>query len=327
MIRVFTSLTYILALLIGTPTNLLSFLHFYQTRNLTSSLLHSLMNFTDLIICLLVSPLPAITNMISTDLSYFTWQPVCYVWYILQLVAIRFSVFLIGVVSVLRTHSILRPLAPGPNVKYLSIFLFSYVLYLAGRLVMFLLNGLKPVYYHPMRVCLIVTEDKGTHVYLWLLADDLETFLPMIIILVSCFLTVHKLQRTGVNRHSARKRRATVTVVILTVVCIAFNLPHAIDRLIIMVYFYKSKTPPFYLSLFEYDPDIYFALKSTFVSTKFMGSISSVINPIVIMLRVNMLNKFKINPNKHNNNTSHPTRQLSGSNDRKTRLCLTSSPR
>ena len=324
----FTSLTYILALLIGTPTNLLSFLHFYKTRNLISSLLHSLMNFTDLIICLLVSLLPAITNLISTDLSNFTWKPVCYVWYILQLIAIRYSVFLIGFVSVLRTHSILRPLAAGPNRKYLCIFLFSYVLYLAGRLAMFLLNGIKPVYYHPTRVCqIIVTEDKGTHVYLWLLADDLETFLPMIIILISCFLTVHNLQRTGVNRHSARKRRATVTVVILTVVCIAFNLPHAIDRLIIMVYFCKSESPPFYLSLFEYDPNIYFALKSTFVNPNFMGCISSVINPIVIILRVNMLNKFKINPTKQGKHTSNPTRQRSGSNDSKTRQCLTSSPR
>lgn len=295
MIRVFISLTYMLALLLGTPTNLLSLLYFSRTWHLASSLLHSLMNLTDLVICLLVSLLPAATNIITADITSVNLEPICYVWYILQMLAFRFSVFLIGVVSVMRTYSIVRPLTLGLKLKYLAIILLSYIVYLLGKFTLFALNDLKPGYDIPMRICGINATPNTTpaHIYAWIISDFVETLVPMIVIVVSCTITVLHLKRTGINHNSARKRKATITVVILTVVCILFNLPYAVDRFIVIINrISKGEISP-YEKLYYQDPATYFGIKSTIVSLQFMGTISSVINPIVIIIRVNMLHKFR----------------------------------
>ena len=314
MVRAFISLTYLFSLLLGTPTNILSFLYFYRTRALPSSLLHSLMNLTDLVICLLVCPLPAVTNILSTDLTSFNWQPICYIWYTLQMVAIRYSVFLIGVVSVVRTYSIVRPLAGGLKRRYLAFILPSYIIYMIGRLAIFVMYDLKPGYYHPMRVCLILITDpnNAVHIFAWMISDFVEMLAPMAIILISCTLTVLHLKRTGINQHSDRKRRATITVLILTVIYIVFNLPYCIDRILVFItQFSRGKISP-YANLYLNRPAIYFGVKSTIINLQFMGAISSVINPIVIIIRVNMIRKFRESKRKPTiiQNRSSQTRNI-----------------
>ena len=293
-VRVFIALVYLPCFLVGTPANLLSLVYFSRSGCRLSSLLHLLMNLADLTMCLLIAPPLVLNNLTQGEPLPFSWEPYCVGWYLLQMVATRYSIFLIGVISLLRTWLVMRPLALVPRRKIL-VLLPSYLAYILARFLFFHANNLKPEYFIGVRHCIIISHASEAFLFGILACDFLEIVIPTIIIVSSCAITVTHLNRSPLQRATvgSAKRKATITVIILTVIYIFFNLPCVIDKLIVLVERLSSAKVSVYRNLYWYNPEWYFALKSSVVALAFMGSITSAINPLVFIVRMKMLSRLR----------------------------------
>lgn len=311
LVRVFIALVYVPCFLVGTPANILSLFYFCRSRSHLSSLLHLLMNLADLTMCLLIVPPLVLNNLTQGEPLPFSWEPYCVGWYLLQMMATRYSIFLIGVISLLRTWLVMRPLALVPRRKIL-VLLPSYLAYILARFLFFHFNNLKPEYFIGVRHCIIISYAKEAFLYGVLACDFLEIVIPTIIIVSSCAITVVHLNRAPLQRATvgSAKRKATITVIILTVVYIFFNLPCVIDRIIVLVERVSQAKVSVYMKLYLYSPEWYFAVKSSVVGLVFMGSITSTINPLVFIVRMKMLSRLRQRRdsqrtfNRSRNNTS-----------------------
>ena len=97
-----------LCLLIGCPTNLLAFLHFCSSNKHLSTLLYMAASFIDM--CTTMVHIPMIISLSSKrEPKLFAAMPFCKDWYYVRNLFLLLSMYIVTLLSITRTISILIP--------------------------------------------------------------------------------------------------------------------------------------------------------------------------------------------------------------------------
>ena len=219
----------LISLLIGTPANIISFIYFYrQTPYTALSTLYTAIAATDAWISLNGYP-NAVLLLSSRDPGLFgdytfrqlwglTWEPMPY-----------FSVFLVLVISLMRTVKIVWPTHQVKQ-KHVVILIGSYAAFLVVRFLVgitfFGKYGLSKAY--PGYPYIQISDITYTAFDLYLSLVSLA--FPIVPIIVSASISMTMLilsKRTTASTHRSDKIKnyATVTVLIFTLVYISCNIP------------------------------------------------------------------------------------------------------
>ena len=219
----------LISLLIGTPANIISFIYFYQQTPYTAlSTLYTIIAATDAWISLNGYP-NAVLLLSSRDPGLFgdytfrqlwglTWEPMPY-----------FSVFLVLVISLMRTVKIVWPTHQVKQ-KHVVILIGSYAAFLVARFLVgftfFGKYGLNEL--HPEYPYMQITNKTYTAFDLYLSLVSLA--FPIVPIIVSASISMTMLilsKKTTASTHRSDKIKnyATVTVLIFTLVYITCNIP------------------------------------------------------------------------------------------------------
>ena len=289
---------------LGVPVNLFSVAYFVsknKKRPTYVCLLYIFMNIVDLMICLFCLPM-AMTNLSNGKELFFSVSFLCSSWGYLWQILIRLSVFAVGLMSICRTISLSLPfLVLTKRHLLIPAIIYSAILLVQQSIPWWF--GKRYNFWNSICAWSIwfkfkTTEYKVMHMFLILM----PFILPLFPIVISCLISVVKLKTTVTHfdsgntkvghEHAARakknKRSATITIIVLTVAYIVFNVPYCLlmlDELvvslsegkanIIRAWFNSSRTP-YYLEIYSFFAQYSIPLNST-------------MNPVIYILRIKSL--------------------------------------
>jgi hypothetical protein len=143
-------------------------------------------------------------------------------------------------------------------------------------------------------------EDLTTSPQLVLLAHLFMVIIPLIVpvfpIILSCILSVYamiksinvtlQMSERNINGHSINeKKRITLTVIVMTLVYILFNLPPAVTVILYLVGYAYPKT----LNLFEFDHRYYYYNNFQEI---FCVGLNSAMNPLIYVIFMPTFRKY-----------------------------------
>ena len=306
------------AILVGITLNSLTLRYFQKRSHQLSNLLFFFIALSDLLI--LTTCLPSAISILSERRPVlFAYRGMCILTGFLFNIASRMSVFLIALLALARAISLVFPLRRG---RKKSSYLVPLVLYFVLNIVLASLPLIfsKDMYYYLSQGAqcswgiqeLSFVNSHTTFYGLTYTTIIVPWFIPGVIVLVSCVISLNTLIKSGKRRRimtqsfnytqislncsSSRKSReksdqkpatrcttyqATMTVVIATAVYIVFNVPCWLFNVIIL------------LSLRNQDITKYFNGMTGIYLNYFMGVLSVVLNsasnPIVYFFRMDVL--------------------------------------
>ena len=296
---------YLLCFLFGLPANILSLLYFTRQRIKCMDLpnyLYTLASFQDAIISLLS------LNHGMTMLRYRdVWLPgFCATHHILFQMSQRMSVFLVATLSVTRTYTLLVPLKRIKPKSVLKLLAVLWVLMTCFFVIPPSIKLVQITYHWESGYCWAEPIPGKNITYTW---DELDNTMdtiglacPVLPITLSCFISAVKIKASVPsqgstnlkhNRHpstdktiqefsmSIRKsnRKATVTIIIVTILYIIANLPLFINYVLYLVTIKSFTYPgPVYSSPVMY----YYSWNFTALLTT---GLNATANPIVYLTR------------------------------------------
>lgn len=200
---------------------------------------------TDLIICTLTFP-SALSDYNSGAAVWFNNKHFCNIWAFVWFVSSKMSIFMIAVLSIARAVAVLFPLRVKLRRIHIAIPLSVYLLILLVQYTLPFVCGARAgySYFTEHNMCNYHWADVfeyGSWQY-WALrywTTVVYHFVPLLAILLSFGLTVNKLRKKNIRSTAGegKKREATMTIVILTIIYIVFNVPLAVCGIIIAVIF------------------------------------------------------------------------------------------
>ena len=224
--------------LLGTTGNLFAVSYFLtRTTSLSpNTLLYICINLTDIVICSLTL-FTGLVNLSPSlgDAIFKSSPPFCNVWGILWNVTIRVSVFLIAVLSISRVVSLHHPYKKM-SLWNVSVPVTVYVLLMLLQASIPFIRGSKYEYFPQLKVCswdLAAVFIRGSIPFnvLYFLLNIVEFVMPIFPVTSCCCFIILKLRSKAVTslassaRGSTVKREATVTIVLLTLTYLVWNLP------------------------------------------------------------------------------------------------------
>eukprot|EP00116_Pleurobrachia_bachei_P001633 sb/3461895/ len=228
------SLSLSLSLLIPITPNIIAFTYFKnQTKDLSTSL-YMIITTVDLLLCGGASIVAANFFAQRQGLLFsFSWF--CWTWRILFKNLQRLSVFLVLILSISRTTLLVFPVyAPRKKTVLLAICIYCFYLVCES----FVLESRETMIYTAEDVyCYEAESSNITSV----VNDALHTFsllAPLPVIVISCVMSVCHVRRTmQVSSHydlagTILKQRATITVILFTVVYLVFNIPLIVNLIL-----------------------------------------------------------------------------------------------
>jgi hypothetical protein len=304
-----SSVVSVFSFCLGTPSNLLSLAYFavkYWNKPTNVCLLYMFMNTVDLMICLLCLPM-AITDLSDGKELFFSVSFLCSVWGYLWQILTRLSVFSVGLMSVCRTISLSLPFVRLSK-RHL---LIPAAVYLVILMVQQSVPWWFGWHYFPMYAIKIcgwsIWFDMKSVEYkaMYIIQIMLPFILPLFPIVISCLVSVIKLKSNSTNFVSGsikgesdhveqakkNKRSATITIIILTVTYIIFNVPCCLVTFDDGVYYlsegkshvirswFNEKSVPYYQETF------YFITIHTII-------LNSTVNPIIYIVRIKKLRSY-----------------------------------
>lgn len=247
--EIFFGCVSLVCVVIGVPVNLIAIITLPGTRKQNASrLLFKMFSIVDGMICLLMLPI-CISSFNKSAPILFSNHFFCELWSFLWGCFGRFSIFLIGMLSIMRTRSLVAPLRPASK----SIMILLAAVYLALICIQGTVPqwyGVKVGYYPPYQSCVWFLGDLFSHFspggrYLHYIVSYLVEFvLPIFPITISCLISVYEL-RTSVIKGSSvliktDKRNATLMILALTTIYITFNIPYCIVLTLDSIHFFTN---------------------------------------------------------------------------------------
>ena len=222
--------------ILGTILNTLTLSYFISRKNLSvSTILYIAFNTSDLLVCVLMMAV-GVSNLRydkANPAGWFGNDIYCTIWGILWSISIRMSVYVIGILSISRTLSHMRPFKPIS--KKFIVHLLGWYLFLltAQSFLPFLYH--KGYYYNNdsascvWELALMFNVTSVSFKTVFFITVVLQFILPALPIITSCFISVVILKgqvsdHTQIHSHIS-KRRATVTVILLTLAYAVFYFP------------------------------------------------------------------------------------------------------
>ena len=227
--------------LIGVPLNFMVLSFFLQKSSRSNSrLIYLGINTADSVMC---------SSALFHVMDFFSSYPgvlsqnvgLCTVHSIVWVISAKLSVFLIMVLSISRTISMVFPLIVIPR-KYLSVPVLCYLALQVVQNTIPFWFGQHYVYWKPGNLCawsVDILKPYLDPVFIEIIRHSLHTFqftFPSIIIIVCCCISLIRLKTSASISHGLqRKRRATVTMLYITAVFLIFNVPFVISTIIFAI--------------------------------------------------------------------------------------------
>ncbi|KAL5259726.1 hypothetical protein ACHWQZ_G009986 [Mnemiopsis leidyi] len=274
---------YIFCFLFGLPGNLIAFTYFLRLKKDVSTSLYMVITAMDATICA-ASIFPAFNMIAERAPVLFQYPWFCVGWRMVFKSLQRLSVFLVLVLTMSRTAVLLIPLHHVRKKSVLGAIL-AYVLYLV--LENAVLERLEKISYNPADgYCY---EDDNPRL-VSVLNDALHVStlaLPLIPIVISCVVSVHHVRNTAhISAHSDTagsnmKRRATVTVILFTIIYLFFNIPLIANLVvwIVTVSHYGGWPGPVYTT------NTFFYLYLWNLTEVLFVGLNAAVNPIIYFMR------------------------------------------
>ncbi|KAL5252475.1 hypothetical protein ACHWQZ_G015297 [Mnemiopsis leidyi] len=223
--------------------------------------------------------------------TWFQSDGVCLCWGIMYRVVQRMAMFLTGTLSVTRTFSLLFPLREVSKRFVLMVVGVYFAVNLVHDTVMAGLSIFVPNYAKWDVYCFPSNNNKH---HLHEVLDDfdnmtytLQIFLPATIVVISCLTAINAVRSSKQNVPNASndqtsqniKHKATMTIIIITIVHIIFSTPMVINYIFWTISKYKNSWPePFYTS------NIMFNYSWNFTDIMCLA-LNAMINPLILLTR------------------------------------------
>ena len=316
--QIFFGITSLLCFAVGMPMGIIALVSSNKPRRSTvSRLMYKMILLTDLTICILMLP-TCVSNFNHWSPMLFSVPFICELWSYLWGCVTRISIFLIMLLSIIRTNSLMSPLQPSRQ-KHIVIPIAVYITCI-------LIQGTVPVwyklsvqYFDRFQSCVWFLEDlfKEMMPYeqkiYYTITYLLEFVAPIIPVTVSGLMSVYKLKTSHVegssNEVKEHKRQATRMILALTGVYIIFNIPYCIILTL-------DSVGIFYEEGFSWTDDIspqHLAFLYNFIYIHTIA-LNSLTNTLIYVFKMKSIHKlgqwFKrkstYSPRKTNNTFSNP---------------------
>ena len=231
---------YIMGGVLGLLGNFLSHLFFRSKSRDLSSILYQLITLTDFLISSLILPC-GVCFLRGRDPGFYSDPVFCKVWSILWYIAARLSVFLVVVLTVSRTVSIIRPLRAVSR-KWV---IFSIAIYFSYLLLQFtaylLMEGISVQFSSPRGNCAILIDsdiDMSNVIRLLEASMVIAIWCPVFIVIINSAISTWALclkkhfLDTRKSRIGQLKLRASMTILMFGLVYLIFNVPLAVYQIL-----------------------------------------------------------------------------------------------
>ena len=227
----------IFCFLIGTLLNIISCAYFCSRKRSHKpiTLIYSQISVTDTVICAL-SLAPMVSYILAGKAGLFGADLPCTLWDILMEVSVRYSLFLVAVLSVCRTRAIISPLQLLSKRK-IGLIVGGYLLFLCLQETLPAIALQRAAIYVPQRLSCHFFWLESTFTPFQTMVFKIFTFfgeigIPMAVGGVTGALCIYSLTEKKHRQDNCvtevqelKKREATKTIVIVTGACLLLNLP------------------------------------------------------------------------------------------------------
>ena len=279
---------------LGTLSNIFSILYFISSKGYktTTRFLYLSISVIDLIICLLFLPV-SVSYYKGRKAGLFEWALFCNLWGVLWNVFMRMSVFMIAVLSVTRTLTLVQPLVPIRRRYVVGVTIFYFMAMIAQASIPFWKSVSYTFQGGFSQICGwavidVFGEGSLTTKIVTALLIQVELTAPMFPITICCFTTIIVLQLTNTanpNRKNKLKNTATITIILLTLNYIVFNLPMIIFLILVMI----DQASGWKHGFFEFD------YKETYLTNLLLViavGLNSLMNPVLYYMRLHKMREF-----------------------------------
>ena len=300
---------------VGMFSNLLTITYFFtkdKCKNKAISLLYKLICQVDFHICAMMLPVALSNFTLATHQKEFIFsnQTFCELWAFFWEILIRLTVFLIGMLSIIRTVGLKKPLLNIGKVHVL-VPLLSYTLLLSGQELLPYLYHAKPHFYEIFASCgwdfdRIYTQFTHAYRLFFFFAVIVEFVIPFIPIVVSCILSVILLKRTKRNlikcdrvatKLREAKRNASVTIVILTIFYLIFNIPYVVMWTLYAISAFSNGR---FNAWTTNEMDLYYFVSN--MNLTYTIALNSTFNPLVYIWRTKNMRNFLLSTERGGKN-------------------------
>ena len=238
----FVGLLSLACCLVGSTANLLSLSYFLfgnQNKCHISNILFKLINITDLIICLAVLPVAVSAISYGTP-HFFDTDILCNLWVFVWYTVSRYSLFLIAVLSVARTNSLLYPLFPQQKAWYLAPCGMYLFLLLAQETFPYWYG--EAAHYRPQIVSCgwfleeILDVNSVQYHVAHMVFVVIETVVPILVITVSSILSwaflclINRRRNTVFRANSNETSKASTSVCNISLKQVSINKSSSVDQ-------------------------------------------------------------------------------------------------
>ena len=212
----------------------------------------------------------------------------CAVWHVTWRVITRFSVHLVGIMSVTRTIAICFPLLRPINITIIRAVIAVDILSVSAATIWSFSLDRTIEYF---KIPVICVASNKISVSRNRILDVFLVFVPVLVMTVGYTISLSKLRQTnrdGQNNRVLNRRRiqSGVTILIVTAMCITINLPYIVGSLIVFVKMQRwhqanddISLPPYYL---------HYMVVTSYV-------VNSVANPFIYVWRLRDFRVYIVN--------------------------------
>ena len=279
----------IICTLIGTPANISALTFFRRKRNTTalSTKLYIAVCVIDSCTCIVHLPVTAaLLNGRSGGL--FEEKIFCVAWYTTFLYLQRLSMFLVVLITVTRTIMIAFPFFR----IHKKTFMFSFIGYSTLLLIKSSLPLMFQMWYGYDRItsyCYYSGKFDGIGQNIYSILHTATVSVPGALVFTSVIVATCTLRGERTEANSARKHRASVTIVIFTATFLVCNLPCFLNHMVLTVVRWDST----YQGSLYYNKFMFFY--SWVISEIHTSALNALLNPILYFIRMADLREWFFN--------------------------------
>ena len=283
------ALLHMTCFLLGNLGNWTAFFYFLRQRKDLSTIIYILICLTDIVISLLTLPV-AVSYIGYRAPLLFDLPGFCTFWGSINTIVPHLSVFMVAVLSITRTHSLVFPLKVIRRRVILGL-ISTYLVFLMLQAGIPLASGQSKMIYLPEDTYCYSDATGAVWRNMDTILDVIELGFPIIPIIFSCTWSSYRiLNSRSISRQcmssSRIKVNASITIIVFTSAYILFNIPVFVQFLLYIVTLYKYQTypGPLFSSLWMY----YYSWNVVFV---LCVALNATINPFIYFCR---MGHFKI---------------------------------
>lgn len=310
---------YIILVIMGIPSNIVSVIHFStQTARARSTReyfkwIYTNIALVDLAITVFCFPVIAVFLDDKRNSVFFHDDMFCKFWGFLWEVLPYYSVFLVLVMSISRMLILVKPMMVlSKRLLFFTLAIYN-ILLITAKVTFYMAEITKIDFTKRDTLCILTYVEANQSIYpVYTFFNIILLAVPIIPICISCFLSISRMYKTdqavrgkstrkstgsmrkaSIKKSQMRHRRATVTVILMTVTYIVCNIPVFLNYVLYGVWsaFSWSKNPKNYEEFYGTTFMFYYSWNSCLV---LFVLINAAVNPIIYLTRMKEFRQFVI---------------------------------